>query len=431
MTWTDSTNLFGPTPFVVGATVGEGVNYTSIQSAINDAAILGGATIYIRPKASPYVENLTLADSVDLVAITADARKEFNFPAAEVLISGNHTYSGSGTAACKNIYFLAGAGDVFTLTPPAGTSNLLLENCVVNSIASRAVVLSSAGGTSVLNGRMSDFLSSGSTIDTVGSAGFALDDCFLTSSGGVTILHAGTAGGSSVRNSVLQAAATGVQFTNAAASLSISYTTIVASNGVSFTAAASLESYHNTWNCSSGSGNYIAAAAAGTYQYADEVLTGTAVGIAALVVQSFRDWKPYASTTHVGVARFNPTYFSVSATTGEVSTVVGSGGLTWFDRAVSVAVAGFTGNAVTSSGVTVTLPTTPANGTECDFLALGTNVFSIQTGGADIIRIGNSTSPGGGSATSSSLGDSIRLVYMTSSTTWCAIGGVQGSWTLA
>jgi hypothetical protein len=258
-----------------------------------------------------------------------------------------------------------------------------------------------------------------------------MDDCYINSSGGFTFLHAGTAAGSSVRSSTIIAGTTAFQLTSAAASAQIENNSIVASTGINFTAAGSMQSYHNTWNCSSGGGNYIAAAAAGTYRYADEVLTGTAVGIAALVVQSFVDWKPYGSTTSVGVARFNPTYFSVNATTGEASIVAGSGGLTWFDRAVSVSVVGFTGNAVTSSGVTLTLPTTPANGTECDFLALGANVIIVKAGGTDVIRLGNSTSPAGGMLTSTFLGDSVRLVYITSSTTWCAIGGPQGNWTVS
>jgi hypothetical protein len=114
-----------------------------------------------------------------------------------------------------------------------------------------------------------------------------------------------------------------------------------------------------------------------------------------------------------------------------VQSVPSASTLPWFDRAVSAAVPAFTGNAVTASSVTLTLPTAPANGSVCDFLALGANVIVVQAGGAEIIRLGNSTSSAGGTITSTALGDSVHLVYMASSTTWCAIGLEQGTWTIA
>ena len=92
--WSNSDNKFGLTPYIVGQTLGDGCNYSSIQAAIDDAFAAGGGVVGIRPSTVPYVENLTLRQGVELYGFDVDGR----LPSAisRVVIQGNHTFTVAG-----------------------------------------------------------------------------------------------------------------------------------------------------------------------------------------------------------------------------------------------------------------------------------------------------------------------------------------------
>ncbi len=83
-----------------------------------------------------------------------------------------------------------------------------------------------------------------------------------------------------------------------------------------------------------------------------------------------------------------------------------------------------------TAAVTLTLPAAPSNGDVCDFLASTAGALVILAAGTQKIRQGTVISAAGGSATSSTIGASMHLVYMATGTTWYAIGGPQGTWNI-
>lgn len=90
-----------------------------------------------------------------------------------------------------------------------------------------------------------------------------------------------------------------------------------------------------------------------------------------------------------------------------------------------------TGYFITANS-TVTLPAAPAQGDTIvfDVTGAGTTLI-IQASGTQLIRFANQVSSAGGTATSTATGDSCRLTYQTSSTTWHAVSGFSGNWTMA
>jgi hypothetical protein len=125
VTGPDLSNLFPITPYVVGPTGLAG--YQTIQSAI-DAAHTSATTkgvVYVMPQSSPYTENLTLYDGVDIVGTSGAAA---NF---EVVIIGQHTPPTSGTMALKNLALQnsgQGLGSII-YSASAGSALLIIEDC--------------------------------------------------------------------------------------------------------------------------------------------------------------------------------------------------------------------------------------------------------------------------------------------------------------
>lgn len=430
MGWTNADNKFGPCSFVVGPTVGDGCNYTSIQSAINDVFAIGTGNVLIRP--STYGENLTLKSGVNLIGVSVDG------DAGDVRITGSHVLV-DGSVSCSNIHFNSPA-DAFTVGNPvgAGSAQLELVDCLVVANLGKAFELNSQVGIAGITLTRCNVSSSNYTINCTSLPYMVITDSDIFSSGaGAIFVVSGSGAGSATiyQSRIVGIASPAMDIQDAGFTTVANYTYFEGANQpISFNAAASFSGKQNSFKNSAATTEYIVGP--GVYTYGGDVIDPIqSSGIDGATTQIKLGARPWAETgtgvaTDVrGSANFDSTQFTV--TDGFVQFLSGTGLLTWFDRAVSVAVPAFTGNAVTATSVTLTLPTAPANGAECDFLALGANVITVQAGGTDIIRLGSSTSSAGGTITSTALGDSVRLVYMTLSTTWCAIGGTQGNWTLA
>lgn len=118
---------------------------------------------------------------------------------------------------------------------------------------------------------------------------------------------------------------------------------------------------------------------------------------------------------------------------GLISSTGGGGGgaatLTFTDEAISFAGAVNNGYFCTGA-LTVTLPTTPSQGSYVIIETTTASAVVIQAGGTNVIKLGSTASAAGGTATSNAIGNSVFLIFRTSTTTWYSIS-TEGTWTIA
>lgn len=100
------------------------------------------------------------------------------------------------------------------------------------------------------------------------------------------------------------------------------------------------------------------------------------------------------------------------------------------DDAVSATVTRDSGSFCTAAGVTLTLPSSPAQGELLHFVCATSDTLILQAPAATTIRIGSLASSVAGTATSTLIGDSLTLRYHAASTTWIATS-VIGTWVVA
>lgn len=478
MGWTNGDNKFGPTKFVVGPVLGDGVNYTSIQTAINDAGA-GPVDIYIRP--STYTENLSFNGNVYLIA--TDMSGTLSPPvlnSAHVNIIGDHTVNQNGLTVCQGIFF-NNVVTGFTLedTATAGVAKLECLNCFFNS-AGVGFSLGGATGNGQLRLVNCQVQSVGRCIvvPTGSTGGFyeLLNTTLQSSADGCVFIDSGVCQGI-VNSCVLDgSAASPFTFNNnsSGASLDLRNSKLSAPSVacITFQSNAVVTASHNTYD-TGGNSEYITGP--GVYNYGAEVIIPTqGFGIDNAATQTKYTMRPFAETgsglaTDVrGTANFDASFFT--ATDGYITyggsighapiyeldadsgsavgiqvNVLGKAGCTteasastldiyaikWIDvAAVGGAVADI-GHFITATH-TRTLPAAPIQGTVCAFCVKGAAaVLTIQAPGTALIRIGSSVSSAGGTCTSIARGDAIRLVYSLSDDTWYSEQGPQGNWTLA
>ncbi|HET9433057.1 MAG TPA: hypothetical protein VFO37_04835 [Chitinophagaceae bacterium] len=430
-------------PYVVdpSAVVGARGTYTTVQAAITAASAAGGGVVFIRP--GTYAENLTLAVSVDLVAITGGAES------SGVEINGNHTFSGDGTAHYLNISFEATTGNNFTLSG-AGAKNLYFRDCSFENTAANAIVFSSnpAGTANV-------YLSNCRTAAQVMADLTA--NTYLEIEGGIHILS-GTADSFAINSgSSLYAQGAKIQ---GATLLSVDHATAVANAAlcflqasgaiVDFTAAGTARLHECRIETSVGGGNF--ATGTGTLIYADLVSTGTSIGIAGTITQTISDWKPYCTagtsvTAIKGTAAFNEDDFTVSNGFVSLASLLVKGGpgitvdfaagdytvnsVVFTDQAGNTAVTADSGSFSTAS-VTLTTPAAPTQGDELYFIATtaGAGTLVVQLDGTQVAHLGNVATTAGGTITNTAIGDCIVLRYQTATDDWWATSSV-GIWILA
>lgn len=125
----NANNKFGPSKWIVGPTLGDGVNYTSIATAIADASAAGGGAVYIRT--ATYVESFTLAPNVILIGTSAGGYL------SGVTIDGTITINGAGSYQMSNIAVIPTAA-VSALVITTMT-NALINGCYFQSSGASAV----------------------------------------------------------------------------------------------------------------------------------------------------------------------------------------------------------------------------------------------------------------------------------------------------
>ena len=128
-------------------------------------------------------------------------------------------------------------------------------------------------------------------------------------------------------------------------------------------------------------------------------------------------------------------------TSGQVLTSAGAGavpvwanapsgsGFLWASVATAPTTATNRGYMATAA-LTVTLPTAPADGFIVALLNASAGTVLFQAGTGDSIQVGSTVGASAGSATSTTKGDELTLVYQASGTLWFCVD-VNGIWSVA
>ena len=107
----------------------------------------------------------------------------------------------------------------------------------------------------------------------------------------------------------------------------------------------------------------------------------------------------------------------------------GGGGLTWQNIAISGAATAGVGY-MSTAAITITLPASPSNGDQIGFIASTAGTLIIQANTGQIIQVGSAPSTSAGTVTNTAIGDSLNLIYQSSSTKWFSFA-TNGNWNTA
>lgn len=131
---------------------------------------------------------------------------------------------------------------------------------------------------------------------------------------------------------------------------------------------------------------------------------------------------PSAATLSAG------TGVSIANAAGTITISAIGGALTWADTSGTFNAASNNGYFLTAAS-TPTLPSAPSEGDICEFIVVAAATMTITGNTGQIIRLGNTASASAGTCVSAVIGNSIRLVYRSTGTTWWTDSAV-GSWTI-
>lgn len=429
----NSTNKFGPASYVVGTPangLGNGVNFTSIQAAYNQAVadgygIANPTTILIRP--GQYSESITITDGGIAFDCASNA-----ISGGAVIIDGNLTLNVTGPNAFSfsNITFTSSLNPTLTITGAAFPFRGSFNNCSFSCSdpGTTCIDISVPSGTfGFANFRACQIQSDGNGIynnsrtivvfensDSQSAAGSAV---VLDSSGRLQIEF----------SSLVSNAAYGVLF-NAAANQCTIYNSNISSvlTAIEMTVGGSANVFKSTITTSDASGYWVVGT--GNLSYCDVINLGSAIGIdPALGVITIPDWKPYAESgaapgTGVvrGTACFDSSQFSV--TDGFVQASF-SGLFPWVERNANATVNPNEGN-FSVANITLTVPAQPQPiGTTIKFKVVTNDTLVIAGNPGDFLQIG---SLGGTALTNTSSGDAIELTHYDLGI-WIA-NSVVGNW---
>lgn len=472
-------NKFGLTPYIVGQTLGDGCNYTSIQTAIDDAFAAGGGVVGIRASTVPYIENLTLRAGVDLYGFDVDGRLPSTL--GKVVIQGNHTFTvagGFGAQLSQYVTFAALAGDAFTIVATGGGQAILaMKFCGVEAstvAGQRVCVLNPDAGSAAQYSTDNTNINADSHCFEMIGAGTGAAFLNLGNANSITgnVFHL-TAGSGSLTGQWTQMNGLSIcNFNNTNGSCSFTHTDLNASiEAVLFNAAGGQATFtHCNVGSGAASGNWIDGLG-GQVNFCDVALQGSAQGIGAALTQVKINWQPYGEAaaaaigSNRGTASFDSASFTVidgwvqiaggaaagsyvtdagtatpvagvlnvlggpGVTTTAVGNTININSVIWSNAVGPVLVIPDSGT-FDVVGTTITLPAGPVQGEECRIVSVVSPTV-IQASGAQTIQLGNQISSAGGTCTGTDVGDSVVLVYFAAFDRWYAVGGAFGNWVLA
>ena len=300
----NSSNRFGPSSYVVGTPangLGNGVNFTSIQAAVNQAVADGfgpANPVDVIIRAGIYTEDVTITDGgIGLVGVS-DA--PFNLLGQHTFINGTISLviTGLNQFALSNLFVRGVLGSALTVTGAGVPCRLSASNCTFSSLAAAmpGVSFTNASGTfgtanfsrcSLTSALAEAHFSSARTIS-------ALVNCNLR--GATNMITLDVSARVQLLYSVGSATAGfGVQFLSSANQVAnCEFTTITSSDStVDMTPGGVSQIKHCTFTSNAASGFFITGT--GNLNYTDVVNVGSAIDLdPALGITTVNDWKPYA-----------------------------------------------------------------------------------------------------------------------------------------
>lgn len=398
-----STGITTISPWTVAQNTTKGAGFTVIQNAINSASAAGGGTVYIYP--GTYTESLTLAAGVSLIGSSPGDLQN------AIIISGNHTFSGSGISSLQNLTLSASSGDALIISG-ANNSVVQINNCAIAASSGHAVTGSSTNLNSNFVANNSKFTGSLSGLNFSGSSGVSLTNCSTQciTAGNTAFIMSGS-NAASVNNSSFFMRTTGG----------------VAINGVCVSIGAGCSISSNKCSYSAGSGSSAA--------FYFPALLGTASSIYDSFVIQDPSYYAKAAGSGFGTLAYSYTTIvsgasvidpNITVTTFQQRPSFAAGGITTWQvvSGATQAISSGTGYIVNGgAGTTFTLPSSPSVG---DVIAIVLNTggvsWTISQSGSQRIRVGVyiTTAGSGGSLSSYSLGDAITLV--------CTTAGANSTW---
>lgn len=123
------------------------------------------------------------------------------------------------------------------------------------------------------------------------------------------------------------------------------------------------------------------------------------------------------------------TGISVANGTNSITISSSVSGYSWNNQGSSTTAAASNGY-ISTAAITMTLPSGSSLGDTISFIAGTADALVIDASGTDVIQIAGTATSAGGTATSTSIGDSMELVSNGATpAVWYATGGLSGTWT--
>lgn len=425
------------TPEVTIYIVGPHGNYSTIQSAINQA-VTNGASASVQAEIwiadGQYTEDLTLADYVNLVGLS-------NGPSNAVQIIGSASYSGVGSFAATNVAFIEPA-DSAALTLSTGTTNTVSLNSVLingSTGGGYGFRVSSSGVTATLTNCQ---ILAGTTTNPFAIEGGYVEFISLNSSSYDTgsLVYGGTLvinGGQINDNLVINNSGTVVELYN------VNFTAIGTQQCISGSDVSSTLSAYNSTFYSTSSGTYFVTGPL-TFNYANIEATGTAVIIDPAVTQVAQDtyignitfdggnttldtngqvWIGSSSGIPVPATLTAGTNISIANAANSITiSSSGSAAFAWNVISTSQTVVPFNGYLVAAGmQIDLLLPSSSNVGDTFTVVSTDSYGFSITLNSSQEIRVnGVTTTPTTGSVSVAADGASITLVCYVGAGIWYA-----------
>jgi len=412
----NSTNRFGYSSYVVGPPsggLGNGVNFISIQGAINQAVAdgygpLNPATILIRP--GIYTENISIVDggielqgALDLIGAQA------------VFLTGNIscTITGTNAFSISNMQIISSGSPVISVSGGAVPLRFSLKNCTLASDTGFNVIdLQNTSGTFGFFIMLQCALTSDVTAINANSRTVVFADNCRISGGSIGVFLDSSSRFQGVQATVAGAGGAGIFFATSANQCTLIDCSISAlDSAIDMTAGGAANVFNTSFNSTAASGFCIAGT--GNLTYCNIINNGTAIALdPAIGVITVSDWKPYAEAgaapgTGVvkGVCSFDSSQFTV--VDGFVQSTI-SGAFPWVEQNASVTVNPNEGNFSVAT-ISLTLPAQPQPmGTTCKFKVVTNDILTVQGNPGDVLQLGALS---GTALVSTSSGDAIELTH--------------------